>query len=123
MVIVEPSFLAEISTPSSFCPAAEATEPDSNWSADAGTTKPIAAIAATLASNLPRTLVMPCTLVIVFLLLSFPRFGLSSRFGIRELEVNYSAPPGRAPPPVWTVADTGTVRTYEMIASISFGLR
>jgi hypothetical protein len=76
VVIVEPSFLAEICTPSSFWPDAEATKPDSNWSADAGTTKPIAAIAATLASNLPRALVM------VLLLLSFDpgEFAFSGEF-------------------------------------------
>src|ERR1700722_10051923 len=56
--MVEPSFLADTCTPSSFWPEAEVIEPVSSWSADAPlaanpTTRP-----ATLANSLPRICVM-----------------------------------------------------------------
>src|SRR5438046_895410 len=50
--------------PSNFWPDADVIEPVSNWSAEAGPTNPMTTRPATLASNLPRT-------VIVYLLLSF----------------------------------------------------
>ena len=45
MVIVEPSFLAETCTPSSFWPEAEVIEPFSNWSAEAVLAAPVEAAA------------------------------------------------------------------------------
>ena len=59
--MVEPSFLADTKTPSSFWPAAEAIEPVSNWSAEAVVAaNPTTTRLATLAKSLPRTWVMMC---------------------------------------------------------------
>src|SRR6266566_1467029 len=56
--MVEPSFLAETCTPSSFCPVAEVIEPVSNWSADAVLAAPTRTTLATLANNWHRKFVM-----------------------------------------------------------------
>src|SRR5215831_16935246 len=56
--IVEPSFLAETCTPSSFWPEAEVIEPVSNWSAEAVLAAPTRTRLATLTNNWPRICVM-----------------------------------------------------------------
>src|SRR5437899_4887298 len=65
--MVEPSFLADTCTPSSFWPEADVIEPVSSWSAEAPlaakpTTRP-----ATLASNFPRICVMMRSLLQSFM--------------------------------------------------------
>src|SRR6267378_3400831 len=56
--MVEPSFLAETCTPSSFWPEAEVIEPVSNWSAEAVLAAPTRTTLATLANNWHRKFVM-----------------------------------------------------------------
>src|SRR5262245_11647382 len=56
--MVEPSFLTETCTPSSFCPVAEVIEPVSNWSAEAVVAAPTRTTLATLANNWHRKFVM-----------------------------------------------------------------
>src|SRR6266849_4988732 len=56
--MVEPSFLAETCTPSSFWPEAEVIEPVSNWSAEAVLAAPTRTRPATLANSWPRKCVM-----------------------------------------------------------------
>src|SRR5260370_7329206 len=56
--MVEPSFLAETCTPSSFWPEAEAIEPVSNWSAEAVLAAPTRTTLATLANKWHRKTVM-----------------------------------------------------------------
>src|ERR1700681_1943830 len=58
--MVDPSFLAEICTPSIFWPVGPVIEPVSNWSADAAVGVNAAARTrlATLANNWPRTCVI-----------------------------------------------------------------
>src|SRR5579871_6856566 len=73
--MVEPSFLAETCTPSSFWPDAEVIEPVNNWSAEAVLAAPTRTTLATLANNWHRKFVM------VFL--SFTRL-LGSRIGALE---------------------------------------
>src|SRR5215470_14230977 len=56
--MVEPSFLAETCTPSSFWPEADVIEPVSNWSAEAVLAAPTRTTPATLANNWHRKFVM-----------------------------------------------------------------
>src|ERR1700730_15598245 len=111
--MVEPSFLAETCTPSSFWPEAEVIEPVSNWSAEAVLAAPTRTRLATLANNWPR--------ICVIVFLSFTRLFYFLRIGAPErLALGMSTSADRSDLPILIFSET--IRTgIDAVLKVSVG--